>query len=154
MSDGNVSVGIQGLEKKVEAIKTGMASSQTSVRLRLLTSPTSLVPRAMCVDMVIGTNDINTSTRTLLVIKRKASDGLVTSITEEVGHRRATAPLAARTAAAGNFYSPTDNMLSPCTSKLNLAKKKHHLKGKPTTLFASQMASKATSLHLSDEMDM
>lgn len=41
---------------------------------------------------------------------------------------QATAPLAARAAAASNFYSPTDNMVSPCTSKLNLAKKKHHLK--------------------------
>lgn len=42
--------------------------------------------------------------------------------------RKATVPLAARAAAAANFYSPTDNMVSPTTSKLNLAKKKHHMK--------------------------
>jgi len=122
--------------------------------------------------------------QSLLVIKRRASDGRVLSISEEEGHRKvsvspslgllrflcvlgsdernikkrnnqgfadadlvsalfshshaplcltiyplqATVPLAARAAAAASFYSPTDNMVSPTTSKLNLAKKKHHMK--------------------------
>ncbi|UZJ56040.1 hypothetical protein CBS101457_005360 [Exobasidium rhododendri] len=151
MSSGDVSVGLTGLEGRAKAMKSA-STSRPAVTTRILTTPSTLAPRSMCIDMTVATHD-GTSTRTLLVIKRKASDGLVTSITEEIGHRKATAPLAARTASAGNFYSPTDNMLSPCTSKLNLAKKKHHLKGKPTTLFAAQMASKAPS-QLSDDMDL
>ena len=173
MPSGDVSVGVQGLETKAQAAKSA-PGMPWSVRLRLLETPSVLAPQSMCVDLV-RTSTTNESTQSLLVLKRRPVDGLVTSIIEEEGHRRvsglvgrvvselpweltskpiqATAPLAARTASAGNFCSPTDNMLSPCTSKLNLVKKKHHLKGKPTTLFAAQMAPKAPS-HLSDEMEI
>ncbi|KAG9219322.1 hypothetical protein CCMSSC00406_0001732 [Pleurotus cornucopiae] len=38
-----------------------------------------------------------------------------------------------------NFISPTDNMMTPCTQKLNAAKKKHFTKGaKPVQLFAQK----------------
>ncbi|GLB33764.1 putative spo12 family protein [Lyophyllum shimeji] len=38
-----------------------------------------------------------------------------------------------------NFISPTDNLMTPCTQKLNAAKKKHFTKGaKPVQLFAQQ----------------
>ncbi|CAD6585411.1 MAG: hypothetical protein CYPHOPRED_003074 [Cyphobasidiales sp. Tagirdzhanova-0007] len=36
-----------------------------------------------------------------------------------------------------SFYSPTDTMVSPCTAKLHLAKKKHFNKGKPLALSSS-----------------
>jgi len=36
-----------------------------------------------------------------------------------------------------NFISPTDNLMTPCTQKLNAAKKKHFTKGaKPVQLFS------------------
>jgi Spo12 family len=66
--------------------------------------------------------------RSLIVAKRR-QDGLVASMSEEEDHKKATAPLATRAAAVSNsFYSPSDSVVSPCTSKLNLAKKKHHMK--------------------------
>ncbi|KAL0949932.1 hypothetical protein HGRIS_009958 [Hohenbuehelia grisea] len=38
-----------------------------------------------------------------------------------------------------NFISPTDNMMTPCTQKLNASKKKHFTKGaKPVQLFAQR----------------
>lgn len=62
--------------------------------------------------------------RTLVVLKSR--DGRVAHIVEEAGHCRA----------APGIHSPTDSMLSPCTSKLNLSKRRHYLKAKPTALFA------------------
>lgn len=116
------------------------------VHQRLLETPESLPARTMCIDLLISFHDEGTSdqsparsVRYLVVLKRRAVDGLITSFTEEEGHRRATAPLAARAAAGNGYYSPTDNMMSPCTSKLSLAKKRHHLKGTPTTLFAPKL---------------
>lgn len=82
--------------------------------------------------------DVVKTIHSLVVIKRRAQDGKISSLTEEEGHRNATAPLAARAAAANSFYSPTDAQVSPVTSKLNLAKRKHHMKAKPTALFANR----------------
>ncbi|PWN34249.1 uncharacterized protein FA14DRAFT_70531 [Meira miltonrushii] len=139
MPNGDVVVGPNAIEKKFNS-----NNNQIKVQQRLLRTPESLPARTMCIDQLINVTEQEgnpaNSIRNLIVIKRRATDGLITSITEEEGHRRATAPLAARAASGNNFYSPTDNMLSPCTSKLNLAKKKHHFKGKPTTLFASTLA--------------
>lgn len=150
----------------------------TNIKLhqRLLTTPETLPANTMVVDQVAivtaeSTGDENdssmeseaghaTTVRSLIVLKRRQEDGLVSHLTEEEGHRRATAPLAARAASASNFYSPTDNMVSPCTSKLNLAKRKHHTKAKPMTLFASQMANagpqrrQASSMSVTSTSDM
>lgn len=154
---GDVFVGHNGLAKLFDR------EEEASIKLhqRLLTTPETLPANTMVVDQIAvvssssgeqGDENDNSmeddsedhgrtlTTRSLLVLKRRSTDGLVSHITEEEGHRRATAPLAARAASASNFYSPTDNMVSPCTSKLNLAKRKHHAKAKPMTLFASQMA--------------
>ncbi|CAO1627086.1 unnamed protein product [Sympodiomycopsis kandeliae] len=148
---GDVFVGHSGLSKLLER----PAGIQVKLQQRLLTTPDTLASSTMVIDQVaiisseFGTDEnnsnsqdlsSNTTTRSLIVLKRRQGDGLVTHFTEEEGHRRATAPLAARAASVANFYSPTDNMVSPCTSKLNLAKRKHHSKAKPMTLFASQMA--------------
>lgn len=140
MPNGDVVVGPNAIEKKFngnDKIKSNR------IHQRLLRTPESLPARTMCIDQLINLSEEGNpanNIRNLIVIKRRANDGLITSITEEEGHRRATAPLAARAALGNSFCSPTDNMLSPCTSKLNLAKKKHHFKGKPTTLFASTLA--------------
>ncbi|KDN38391.1 hypothetical protein K437DRAFT_259431 [Tilletiaria anomala UBC 951] len=70
------------------------------------------------------------------LIVARIEDGLVASISEEEDHKKSTAPLAARRAAASNsFYSPSDNVLSPTSSKLKLVKQKHQLKVKPVSLF-------------------
>lgn len=140
MPNGDVVVGPNAIEKKFSSNINSIKSNR--IQQRLLRTPESLPARTMCIDQLINISeeDGEPSIRNLIVIKRRATDGLITSMTEEEGHRRATAPLAARAASGNNFYSPTDNMLSPCTSKLNLAKKKHHFKGKPTTLFASTLA--------------
>lgn len=100
--------------------------------LRLLDTPLSLPARTMVIDKVVGTE------RSLIVLKRRESDGLISSITEEMGHRKPTVPLAARTA-TNVFSSPTDTMMSPCSSKLQLAKRRHLIKAKPTRLFADQI---------------
>ncbi|KAK9473694.1 Spo12 family protein, partial [Dipodascopsis tothii] len=39
-----------------------------------------------------------------------------------------------------NFASPTDNMLSPCTAKLQAHKSKHFVRGKPMRLRFEQLA--------------
>ncbi|WFD20980.1 hypothetical protein MCAP1_003235 [Malassezia caprae] len=106
--------------------------------LRLLETPASLPARAMVLDKVGAGAE-----RSLLVLKRREHDGLVSSLTEEMGHRKPTVPLAAR-AATNVFSSPTDMMMSPCSSKLQLAKRRHHMKAKPTKLFADQMNSAAS----------
>lgn len=152
LPNGDVIVGPNAIEKKFGEIKK---SKSNRIQQRLLRTPESLPARTMCIDQLIivpeaeeedAISNSIPNIRNLIVIKRRATDGLITSITEEEGHRRATAPLAARAASGNNFYSPTDNMLSPCTSKLNLAKKKHHFKGKPTTLFASTLANSSPKI--------
>lgn len=118
-------------------------SPQTSLRQRLLVTPESLPLRTIVLDHMLTTiaSDGETkNTHSLVVIKRKQLDGKISSMVQEEGHRKATAPLAARAAAANSFYSPTDAQVSPVTSKLNLAKRKHHLKAKPTALFANPSA--------------
>ncbi|WFD32566.1 hypothetical protein MSPP1_003614 [Malassezia sp. CBS 17886] len=105
------------------------------VRQRLLQTPESLPAHAMVIDQEVASSGGRLQpTRSLLVIKRRDQDGRIWSMTEEEGHCKATVPLAARVAAPNTFNSPTDNMVSPCTSKLNLSKRRHHLK--PTALFA------------------
>ncbi|PWN41651.1 hypothetical protein IE81DRAFT_324279 [Ceraceosorus guamensis] len=136
LPSGDVCVGLTAFQARF-----GRASENPRpAQVRLLETPESLPEGTMCLDVVLPTQDTTSQAgaiRNLVVLKRRAEDGKIVSMTEEEGHRRATAPLAARTAAASNFYScsPTDNMVSPCTSKLNLSKKKHFMKGKPTTLF-------------------
>lgn len=122
--DGAVAVGHAAVLARLSALSTAAAP------MRLLETPAALPPRTMVVDVAEADG-----THTLIVLKRRAHDGLVSSIVEEAGHRRASVPLAAR---AGNHMlnSPTDMMISPCTSKLNLAKRRHYMKAKPTKLFA------------------
>jgi len=109
------------------------ANSERVLKERLLQTPESLPEGAMVIDQVVLHP---TSSRSLLVVKRRAQDGRIASLTEEAGHCKATVPLAARAGANNTLYSPTDNMVSPCTSKLNVSKRRHYLKGKPTALFA------------------
>lgn len=84
-SNGEVHVGIQGLQLRSRAIQ-GQAIRST--RLRLLATPEALAPRTMCIDLITCAQDANEGSRTLLVLKRNAKDGLITSVTEEEGHRR------------------------------------------------------------------
>ncbi|OCF34585.1 hypothetical protein I316_03626 [Kwoniella heveanensis BCC8398] len=51
---------------------------------------------------------------------------------------------AAGRAGAGSIVSPTDNVLSPCSAKLNNSKQKHFQKGKPLHL-TSQLSQLASS---------
>ncbi|WFD44231.1 hypothetical protein MPSI1_002897 [Malassezia psittaci] len=136
MPNGNVLVGLNALAKQFTTI--AQSNSNRVVRQRLMQTPESLSSQAMVIDQTVSNpSDLQpTNERNLIVLKRREQDGLITSLTEEAGHRRATVPLAARAASANIFNSPTDNMVSPCTSKLNLNKRRHHFKGKPTTLFA------------------
>lgn len=134
MPNGTVLVGKTAVAEKFRA----SAATGLVVRQRLLHTPESLPAHAMVIDQTLAPVDESqmASVRNLLVLKRRESDGRITSLSEEESHRKATAPLAARAASANLFNSPTDHMLSPCTSKLNLSKRRHHLKGKPTSLFA------------------
>lgn len=142
-------MGHQGIRKLLAA--HGTRSGR--VQHRLLMTPETLPTNTMVIDQIVASepsaadaenanSGAVSTTRSLIVIKRR-QDGMISSLSEEEGHRRATAPLAARSASAANFYSPTDSMVSPCTSKLNLAKRKHHNKAKPMNLFASHVASTA-----------
>ncbi|TRM68084.1 hypothetical protein BD626DRAFT_480747 [Schizophyllum amplum] len=56
----------------------------------------------------------------------------------------AKALLARRMPKAHNasYVSPTDNMMTPCSQKLNSAKKKQFTKAKPTQLFAAPQEQK------------
>ncbi|WFD03963.1 hypothetical protein MOBT1_002660 [Malassezia obtusa] len=136
MPSGDVVVGTNAVADKFRALSR--MNPGRAVRQRLLQTPESLPPHAMVVDQVVTSADEMqpANERNLIVLKRREQDGLIVSLTEEAGHRKATVPLAARAASANVFNSPTDNMVSPCTSKLNLTKRRHHFKGKPTMLFA------------------
>lgn len=136
MPNGDVVVGKNAVADKFRAL-TNMSPGRT-VRQRLLQTPESLPAHAMVVDQMVTSNDEMqpTNERNLIVLKRREQDGLIVSLTEEAGHRKATVPLAARAGSANMLSSPTDHMVSPCTSKLNLTKRRHHFKGKPTMLFA------------------
>ncbi|KAK0555056.1 hypothetical protein OC846_000203 [Tilletia horrida] len=142
--DGSIVTGIQAVRDLVSFFDQRNPSKQ--LQQRILLTPAMLSQSTLVLDHAMpampdeSTSDAVTALQSLVVVRRRASDGLVTSISEEEGHKKAIAPLAARAAAAQNFNSPTDKMVSPCTSKLNLAKKKHFNKAKPTTLFASQSA--------------
>ncbi|GHJ86323.1 hypothetical protein NliqN6_2725 [Naganishia liquefaciens] len=43
------------------------------------------------------------------------------------------------------MVSPTDNLMSPVTAKLTSAKQRHFMKGKPTSLFSSMIATNSPS---------
>ncbi|KAK9449811.1 uncharacterized protein V1518DRAFT_414723 [Limtongia smithiae] len=43
-----------------------------------------------------------------------------------------------------SFASPTDNLMSPCTAKLQAAKNRHYIKSKPQLLSFSTLAKPST----------
>lgn len=109
MPTGDVTVGAQGLRTKFQSSGVSLVhlsffslvtfshkyasatANQTrrQVHQRLLTTPDALPARTMCVDQVVSEDgEPSQSVRSLLVLKRRAADGLVTSLTEEEGHRR------------------------------------------------------------------
>ncbi|KAN0062698.1 hypothetical protein ACQY0O_004893 [Thecaphora frezii] len=148
---GDVVVGPQGIRTKLAEIFAPYPTR--TLRQRLLVTPESLPLRTIVLDQMLSLYESENpepgqapvkSIHSLVVLKRKPADGKISSLIEEEGHRKATAPLAARAAAASNFYSPTDSQMSPVTSKLNLVKRKHHMKGKPTALFANQSGLRQT----------
>lgn len=112
------------------AVSAYLRANMQPDSMNLLETPSLLPPQAMVIDMHMPSGK-----RHLLVLKRRVQDGLVSTMTDEEGHCKTWASLAAR-AASSSIHSPTDTMVSPCTSKLSLAKRRHHLKAKPTTLFA------------------
>ncbi|SPO30866.1 uncharacterized protein UTRI_05512_B [Ustilago trichophora] len=140
LPSGDVVVGPNGIKSKFSELLSSYTSR--TLRQRLLVTPESLPHRTIVLDHMLSLSSDDGETvktvHSLVVIKRKAQDGKISSFTEEEGHRKATAPLAARAAAANSFYSPTDAQMSPVSSKLNLAKRKHHMKAKPTALFANR----------------
>lgn len=137
---GDVVVGPNAIKSKFAEMLAPY--TQRTLKQRLLVTPESLPHRTIVLDHMLSlsspASDAVKTIHSLVVLKRKVQDGKISSLTEEEGHRKATAPLAARAAAANSFYSPTDAQLSPVTSKLNLAKRKHHMKAKPTALFANR----------------
>ncbi|CAD6884199.1 unnamed protein product [Tilletia controversa] len=154
--NGTVAIGLAAFRELFAHFQQRNPSKQ--LQQRILTTPemfssstTIVLDHAMPAMPEQSTSDAVTALQSLVVVRRRANDGLVTSITEEEGHKKAIAPLAARAAVAQNFNSPTDKMVSPCTSKLNLVKKKHFTKAKPTSLFASQTGARTHSA-LSSEM--
>lgn len=92
MPTGDVTVGVQGMQSKFESNKRGSqdATRRRQVHQRLLTTPEALPPRTMCVDQIVVEEGQSSETgvRSLLVLKRRAADGLITNLTEEEGHRR------------------------------------------------------------------
>lgn len=124
--------GVIAPEAKYTAPDGSVHVGATSVSAKLAHARTASAARVLDVSLPAGTIALDLTTaggaRVLVVIKRK-TDGRVVSIIEEEGHCRPPR-------AALGIHSPTDNMLSPCTSKLNLSKRRHHMKAKPTALFA------------------
>mgnify|MGYP002759494980 FL=1 len=100
----------------------------------LLETPTMLPSNTVVLD-----THTTGGVRHLVVMKRRAGDGLVSSITDEESHRKALAPPMAARAMKTSVQSPTDMMMSACTSKLNLVKRRHLMKAKPTNLFAGMV---------------
>ncbi|KAL9933280.1 hypothetical protein V8E36_007998 [Tilletia maclaganii] len=153
--NGSLVSGLSALQDLVAHFQQRNPSKQLQQRIlitpAMLSQSTILLDHAMPAMPDQSTSDAVTALQSLVVVRRRETDGLVTSVSEEEGHRKAIAPLAARAAAAQNFNSPTDKMVSPCTSKLNLVKKKHFSKAKPTTLFASQSGARPHSA-LSSEL--
>ncbi|KAL1739839.1 hypothetical protein HDZ31DRAFT_48691 [Schizophyllum fasciatum] len=66
----------------------------------------------------------------------------------------AKALLAKRMPKAQNasYVSPTDNMMTPCTQKLNAAKKKQFNRAKPTQLFAAPQQQQESDEEDEDEV--
>lgn len=93
LPNGDVVVGHSAMGDKFSAI-VSQAQDIPAVHQRLLQTPESLPARTMCIDQVVTYNVVEhqqpstRSIRTLIVLKRRATDGLVTTFTEEEGHRR------------------------------------------------------------------
>lgn len=91
MPTGDVTVGIQGMQNKFESNRSSVGTTKRrQVHQRLLTTPEALPPRTMCIDQIVVEEGQSSETgvRSLLVLKRRAADGLITNLTEEEGHRR------------------------------------------------------------------
>ncbi|KAI0119979.1 hypothetical protein GGR51DRAFT_495837 [Nemania sp. FL0031] len=86
-------------------------------------------------------------TRTVLAVTAKPSLGSSSSSTQMIIHR-ACAGLPADPNASGacsskhQYISPSDNIMSPCTAKLNALKGRQAGKAKPKSLFAQASAKK------------
>lgn len=92
LPNGDVVVGHNAVRDKF-AIKLHTEQRAATVHQRLLQTPESLPARTMCIDQVVSCassdfGDETSSQRMLIVLKRRATDGLVTNFTEEEGHRR------------------------------------------------------------------
>lgn len=125
--NGQVFVGIMSVISKLRELAYPDAC-------HLLETPSALPQNVMVMDM-----HMPTGARHLVVLKRRAKDGLVSTMTNEEGHCKTLAPQHAAHILNGATQSPTDMMMSPCTSKLNLVKRRHLMKAKPTNLFAGMI---------------
>lgn len=86
---GEVLVGHSGLNKLQASFLGGAPRSITH---RLLSTPETLPAGSLVVDQIVGGQGeemvAGGATRSLIVLKRRAGDGLVCSMSEEEGHRR------------------------------------------------------------------
>ncbi|KAF4995080.1 hypothetical protein FGRMN_5375 [Fusarium graminum] len=60
-------------------------------------------------------------------------------------HRQVLQSKMAEEDSSNTYVSPSDNIMSPCTAKINTLRNKHASKAKPKTLFAQASAKKLQS---------
>ncbi|RYC57264.1 hypothetical protein CHU98_g8939 [Xylaria longipes] len=83
---------------------------------------------------------------TTTVVSADVKPSLLASSSQMIIHRKTLAGLPANPTASGTcsstqqYVSPSDNIMSPCTAKLNALKSRHAGKAKPKSLFAQASA--------------
>ncbi|KAI1131908.1 hypothetical protein F5Y10DRAFT_232193 [Nemania abortiva] len=132
----------QVLKSKMEEEKYGHSANATTTTTVSTSISTSTASDA------VGAPSSGLGTRTVLAVTAKPSPASSSSSSHQLLIRRTHAGLLADPSASGacssthQYISPSDNIMSPCTAKLNALKGRQAGKAKPKSLFAQASAKK------------
>ncbi|KAI0490796.1 hypothetical protein F4859DRAFT_459230 [Xylaria cf. heliscus] len=128
---------------------TATTTTATTTTTTTTTSSSSIISTS---NPAIGTSSVSgldpSPTTTVISAAVKPPSLLSSSTTQMIIHRKILAGLPADPNASGTcsstqkYVSPSDNIMSPCTAKLNALKSRHAGKAKPKSLFAQASAKK------------
>ncbi|KAI0457891.1 hypothetical protein F5B21DRAFT_55022 [Xylaria acuta] len=139
----------QVLKSKMEEEKYGHTTNTTTT---IITTTTTTTTTTTASNPAVGASSgsgLGTTTVFAVVkpsLLASSSSSSSSSSSQMIIHRKTLAGLPANPNASGTcsstqqYVSPSDNIMSPCTAKLNALKSRHAGKAKPKSLFAQASA--------------
>ncbi|KAI0525302.1 hypothetical protein F5B22DRAFT_332716 [Xylaria bambusicola] len=139
----------QVLKSKMEEEKYGHTATATTTTTITTNNNNSITTIIISPSAVGASSSTSSGLGTTTAVNPMQASSITTSSSQKIIHiHRTLAGLAANPNASGTrssaqqYISPSDNIMSPCTAKLNALKGRHAGKAKPKSLFAQASAKK------------